>query len=139
MLPPGRYYIGDPCYVFSSEDWDKVIDIKYAGRNDDPLTEFAVDDKRMWCHPTAFGDGEFEGTDGDFYPVDSGTLGAVPIELVVGSIGVEQAETSDFVYVVMDSPWQPTCIDGVFTFDHIEIDTNFNPMLTDDEEDDDDD
>lgn len=75
-LPAGKYFIGDPCYVISDENWEKL------GASGFPDGENNVLDASMFMAGTAYGDGEY--TDGKYcrYPVDSGTLGAVPSSLI---------------------------------------------------------
>jgi hypothetical protein len=72
-FPPGEYYIGDPCYIVSDEMWDQWC-YQYK------MKEGAVvmDDIKWAVHHTHCGDGEFKGTDGFVYHVDSGCLGMVP-------------------------------------------------------------
>lgn len=72
-----KIYIGDPCYALSNEDYEIWgSKFNYAdGKHEIDGNEFAV-------FSTEFGDGSYEGSDGRMYPVDSGTIGAIPFELV---------------------------------------------------------
>ena len=36
----------------------------------------------MWASSTKYGDGRYQGNDGNSYPVDSGTIGVVSIDLI---------------------------------------------------------
>lgn len=73
----GKFYIGDPCYALSDEDyeiWGEKFNFRSGVCKINGI-DFAV-------YETEFGDGEFEGSDGFSYSVDSGTIAAIPIELV---------------------------------------------------------
>ena len=85
---PGRYYIGDPCYVIrydapDGDNWAKLLELLEIEdgqnyRNGD--VEFKGE--RLWMHGTAHGDGGYVGSDGNEYVVDSGTIGVVPAALM---------------------------------------------------------
>ncbi len=94
VLMPGKYYIGDPCYVLSDDrDGEKrdvylsLCDEFYRGPHT-MRSNFAV----YSPHPvysyrpiiaghTAYGDGGYTGSDNFCYSVDAGIIGIVPIEL----------------------------------------------------------
>lgn len=79
ILPKGTYYIGDPCYVFNNESWAELLEkANYF------LNEEVVEFKNMlvFSGGTTFGDGHYLSNVGMEFSVDSGTIGAVPIELV---------------------------------------------------------
>lgn len=91
-LPPGKYYIGDPCYVFGDDTWQRLLDAAEEGRADSALhvgdvVEF--EGHKVWSHSTMNGDGEYEDQNGVKYCVDSGTIGVVPIELIDDPAGEE--------------------------------------------------
>lgn len=73
------FYIGDICYVLADKLYHGVWGKNgYTdGECADPETglKFAV-------ASTAYGDGEYEGSDGNYYGVDAGVIGIVPLELV---------------------------------------------------------
>ena len=72
ILPAGRYYIGDPCYV--TEEHPKPLVFLMNGKA-----------RRFFIHSTAYGDGRFalEGT-GVYKElrVDSGTIAVLPEDMV---------------------------------------------------------
>jgi hypothetical protein len=82
-LPPGEYYIGDPCYAIPDDEWDAFLDAwdEQLGRTNDGDGRssgiFEFKGLKVFAGFTAHGDGTF-----DSYPVDSGTFGAVPVALV---------------------------------------------------------
>jgi hypothetical protein len=81
-LPPGKYYIGDPCYVFGG-DWSPgICDVILDGGD-------IYRGLRFFAAPTAYGDGSYTGSNGFEYGVDAGLLGAIPLELVTDEAGLE--------------------------------------------------
>lgn len=91
-LPPGRYFIGDPCYVFDDDKdtWDKLLD---AGLSDGGVVEF--NGHKVYAHHTAYGDGTYKDQNGNEFGVDTGMLGAVPIELIEYPAGEEDGTMVD--------------------------------------------
>ena len=79
ILPAGRYYLGDPCYGFSPEDWDALCDQTDCFRSG-PVVSYKG--QEMVVFPTACGDGEYPDNPGNVYGVDSGLLAAVPVGLM---------------------------------------------------------
>ena len=84
ILPAGWYYIGDPCYVLKGDgEWDKVCGqldhldhLGYGGGS------IVVNARQVVIFQTAYGDGDYPDNYGRSYPVDSGLIGAVPVELM---------------------------------------------------------
>lgn len=89
-LPPGKYFIGDPGYVLE-DSWGEVVDAIEQAEG----KVFSVRGVKMWAHYTAHGDGEFTDQHGNTFAVDSGTLGAVPIELIEDPAGEEYGVVID--------------------------------------------
>jgi hypothetical protein len=84
-LPAGKYFIGDPCYVFPndgpmSDKWQELLE---AGDYFETC-EISIDDGKIkvWAGMTVFGDGTYLGSNGKSFPVDSGLIGIVPMETV---------------------------------------------------------
>lgn len=75
------FYVGDPCYVLSEDNYDGVFgandyqDGQYTGKtlNDEEFNFILAG--------TKYGDGEYYDNRGNTYGVDAGILGVVPIEL----------------------------------------------------------
>lgn len=84
ILPAGKYYIGDPCYVIRGANWQKVCDELEDGIYTNLNHPF-------FMASTAYGDGSYMDQEGNEYGVDSGQLGAVPIALIETSVA--QAES----------------------------------------------
>ena len=83
LVPPGKYFLGDPCYAgIPNEDWQTMgeetnyFNIPVGHVQGLPVLGF---------HTTG-GDGACPGSDGNIYGVDSGCLGLVPAALVTKNI-----------------------------------------------------
>ena len=106
-LPPGRYFIGDPGYCFGT-DWNDV-----NGICDTILADGRVfKDYQFFAAHTAHGDGGYRGSNGFEFGVDTGMLGAMPLQL---------ATIKSTHGVVLDAPAGLQCIenDGCFKFNNI--------------------
>lgn len=84
------FYIGDTCYVLSDKLYNGIWGDEYGyedGVYQDPETGL------MWAvASTAHGDGAYKGSDGSEFPVDAGTIGIVPLELVKDESGLEDGK-----------------------------------------------
>jgi hypothetical protein len=122
----GEYLIGDLCYMFKDSDWYDFCDVN----NDDEYSifDFKLNDTtnekgktyKIYNHSTSYGDG-FYGSSIDKYtfPVDSGSIGMIPIELA-NILGCETNNEASSIYykinfkrdfeVIFDS------FDGTFDF-----------------------
>lgn len=118
----GRYYIGDPCYYMSDEQWQDAIrqtgcfGYEPFSANDENV--FFVNGEKCWANGTAFGDGVYYSLD-DEYWVDSGTLGIVPVSAVEGAPDFR----GGYAFHTFDKPFEVWYNEGVFTFGNIVIDT----------------
>lgn len=73
-LSAGLYYIGDPCHVMKSKDYEKI-----------PVVGDGIFDcggQPIFKASTAFGDGVFYDAWNHLFRVDAGILGATPVELM---------------------------------------------------------
>jgi hypothetical protein len=115
-LPPGKYFIGDPSFVLDN-DWKRILQISSDARSG---VRVELDDSMMWAAPientkrkifTDQNDVEYQSI--GFY------FGAVPIEMVENPEGEEHG-------AIVEAPngIQVGCVDGVFRFNDIVIDTN---------------
>jgi predicted DNA-binding WGR domain protein len=81
LMPAGKYYIGDPCYIISKDDcgwWLNYVDI-ILSRNYDGLAK--LDGITAWSSETNYGDGCYLSNEEDQkYYVDSGTIGIVRLD-----------------------------------------------------------
>lgn len=104
--PPGRYYIGDLCYVLGDEIYDKVFGQEGY---EDGLYQEEGTGRFFMVGGTAYGDGLYYGSDGKGFGVDAGIIGITPMSCVTKDDGGGQFYTFD----------QPvTCIfsEGIFKF-----------------------
>lgn len=82
QMPAGRYYIGDPCYVFK-DGWSKIL-----GKTNYLNGPYPDDIKdKIWAHGTMYGDGGYFDQYGFEYGVDAGLIGVVHESLVEGRQG----------------------------------------------------
>lgn len=96
ILPPGRYFVGDPCYAVPNDDWDEVLQAtayfgmfdwdsfhsgkrKYLSKTEAD-TMFSYKGYPMGASSTAHGDGLYEDQYGIQYPVDAGLIGVVHMD-----------------------------------------------------------
>lgn len=74
----GKYYIGDPCYIFD-QSWNQVLD-ETDFFNKEPQELFG---DQICCGSTAYGDGEYKDNLGNSYYVDAGLIGILPVSLLL--------------------------------------------------------
>lgn len=81
LLPAGKYYVGDLCYVLHDE-WDEVCKLTIK-ENSCINGVFRLKDGTMFAlYGTAYGDGQYTDGGNREYGVDSGTLGCVLVSKV---------------------------------------------------------
>lgn len=80
LMPPGEYYITDPCYCFNHDTWTELGDsIRWWEDEEKPVVEFRG--RPLLSFSTAHGDGCFTDNDGQEYGVDAGMIGLVPVSI----------------------------------------------------------
>lgn len=117
-MPAGTYYVGDPCYSVPDERWMEYLE---AARFDQPEGRryllAHLDGHPVLGIGTAYGDGEYPGSDGKYYPVDAGLIGLVPVE-----VGIE--DPFGVNTVTFDEPFECSYKDkGTIVLGHIKIET----------------
>lgn len=115
MLQPGRYWVGDPCYVLDGGngwDWQKLLDqTNYFGLMDNEgncrprwaqAGEFELKGMRMAASPTLYGDGcyETDNLNGRRLGVDAGLIACIPEEMLPNGEGTDLGE-----FVVIREPF----------------------------------
>lgn len=135
MLPAGKYFIGDPCYVIRDEDWSDILDetrffglyaTEKAMMEDDYSAKdeqngiFKYKGHKLAASSTAYGDGEYHSNVGTKFSVDAGLLAAVPMALVDMTAYGDTLEKLG-AFVEMEEDFDVDYNDGVITFGHIEI------------------
>lgn len=129
-LAPGKYYIGDLSYPVSEEEWTEILNL---------TNRFNFEAKRV-AHiqykgfdligsTTAYGDGEYKGSNGVFYGVDSGIIGIMNIKSI-DTVKFPESRLNNLACVIkMDRPFKVTVYEsndpkhGLFKFGNITIDT----------------
>jgi hypothetical protein len=92
IIPAGKYWLGDPCYIIPDEDWDDfLIKTDYFEYS---LVE--VKGYKVIGFHTYYGDGTYYDNFGNEYSVDSGTIGLVPVEIGIKNIHAELAKSVEF-------------------------------------------
>lgn len=124
MMPAGKYYVGDLCYVLHAE-WDEVCGLFFAGRTDHGCNEGEFnlkDGRRFACFNTAYGDGCYYDNSGRDYSVDAGSIGCILLD------DIDMLNESNFLtggnIVDFDRPFKTDSEDGVIKFGTVEIDTD---------------
>jgi hypothetical protein len=75
-MPPGTYYVGDPCYCFN-DSWDGLL--KQTDYFREPVARDSEDVPFVVAFSTEYGDGTYYDDDGRSYGVDAGLLGLVRV------------------------------------------------------------
>lgn len=134
IFPPGKYYVGDCCYVLDDDIYHDVWGKHYNYQNG----TFECNGKRVAVGSTGLGDGTFRGSDGIDYCIDSGTLAMVPFSLCT-KCSEDEAKELGAVYT-FDSEIQFHSHRGIFEVAsngfYVRIDTT--TFAPDDEEEDED-
>lgn len=137
-VPTGEYWLGDPCYSFSSNDGRKYPE----GVDPDKIWRDELFDEGDFYNPiqtcslgtiysffTQYGDGGYRDNFGNSFCVDAGMIGLVPV-------GMMPPPRADLAIKVVFT--EPTLChrtrEGVLTFGSHIIETNWDNM-TDEEED----
>jgi hypothetical protein len=97
-MPPGRYWVGDLCYVLQDE---------WGGSCGKPDGVHALPDgRRVAMFSTIHGDGTYFDEQGREYAVDSGSLGCI----LAADIGREDAYVNLGAFVTVAEPFTPARI-----------------------------
>lgn len=134
MMPAGKYWVGDLCYVMH-EEWDEVCSLFFAGRTDQGCNqgEFTLSDGRRFAAiNTKWGDGSYRDNYCNSYGVDAGLIGCIRIQDIKEYSISPDAEgpfsggniidfPRDFDVEVPDN-WKSW--DGVIQIGHVRVDTD---------------
>lgn len=85
IVPAGKYWLADPCYIVTGEEWMTYC---FALEAADKTAEYTLnsyyadlsDGTKILSFNTRYGDGHYSDQFGTDYYVDSGLLGLVPYE-----------------------------------------------------------
>ena len=129
MMPAGRYYVGDLCYVMNPQ-WDEFCNITISGSSVDE-GEFQLENGvRFATLCTMYGDGRYYDQVGNQYPVDAGLIGCIRVE----DINDPDARLELGAVIEFQNDFEVSADNGLLTFGHIQINTG-----DEDDEDEDDD
>jgi hypothetical protein len=125
-MPAGKYWIGDPCYVFPHKGpmenkWDELLDkVDFSKTFYGELDDGKI---KVWAASTAYGDGRYFGSNGKTFPVDAGLIGIVPLE-TVEYLGKKDADLENCgLFIEFYEPFIVESRDGLFHIGSIVIDT----------------
>lgn len=121
MMPAGRYYVGDLCYVMNDDEWNEICGLTFKGGK---VTngEFTLNDGRKFAmYSTAYGDGEYYSNIGHSLSVDSGTIGCI----LEQDIKTEKYENLLDLGSIVDisNDFETDEYDGIIQFGFLKIDT----------------
>jgi hypothetical protein len=124
MMPAGKYYVGDLCYVMHPQ-WEEFCYLTIRG-NDLIEGEITLGNRvKVASFCTYFGDGFYEDQDGGGYPVDAGLIGCIRVEDIDDpKVVIPEDEIIKFGQII-EFPEEFECSsdDGVIHIGHIRIDT----------------
>jgi len=140
VLPKGKYYFGDICYIMDDEVYHKVWGDKLGFADGKHDVDFVDSKGKHWTGTfavagTAYGDGCYTGVHKD-YGVDAGVLGLVPESLWDSEKGT--GDNLGMIFTVKDSVTFKAN-DGKFSVDCKGFNEYVNTNDEDDEDDEDED
>jgi hypothetical protein len=121
-LPSGKYWIGDPCYFISNENWSDVCAQCFKpDQNDRDGIWIEADGKRFILIGTAYGDGGYElAYDGRVITVlgvDAGCLSIIPVSC-------EEGRMNGGYVVDIPESFEVEASGGNFTFGKYSVNTD---------------
>ena len=121
-FPAGEYYIGDLCYVMHAE-WSEVCDLTFADAYDMVEGDLSLaDGRRIFLASTAYGDGTYNDNKGNYYPVDSGTIGIIAVQDISDA---DRENISSGAVHTFENAFSITAQNGLFNIGGVEIDTAY--------------
>lgn len=118
----GKYFVGDPCYIFE-KSWTDICKSTNYFKNNNVYNFFG---EKCYIGSTYIGDGTYTDNNGKEYGVDAGLIGVLPISLIkIDNVVTEkQIEESNFMHIIeFDKDFIAESHHGVFHFGDIIIDT----------------
>ena len=122
MMPAGRYYVGDLCYVLNDDDWSNVCEKTI--KDGQPVDgEFILSDGRVIAtYRTKWGDGLFYSNIGTVHCVDSGSIGCILESDINIKLPEHINELGAFVDISTD--FKTGEHEGIIQFGFLSIDTD---------------
>jgi len=123
MMPAGKYYIGDLCYVMTDDEWREICAIIIKG-NQCLDGEFELPDGRRFAiYSTDWGDGEYYDQYGHTYSVDAGSIGCVRLDDIKYVDNFDQFLDLGAILEFAE-PFETGSQGGQLEFGHVVIDTD---------------
>jgi hypothetical protein len=117
-MPPGKYWIGDLCYVMNDK-WEAACDLMISGDGVNDGVFELPDGTTFASMTTAYGDGTYTDESGKQYPVDAGLIGAIKVDDITSkNADMKLGNVFDFPY-----EWEFSSENGVLYFDKVRINT----------------
>jgi hypothetical protein len=133
VYPMGRYWVGDPCYVFPQNKWSVFCDTLHGLDDAEQGIDFSYSDRvvaatKFFVCGTRYGDGTYILKQDDCHVmgkcgVDAGLLSVVP-EMLVKAWHNQCGHETGGVWVEMSRGFTIEAKDGDFTFGRYSIKTN---------------
>lgn len=128
-LAPGRYWVGDPCYVFPKDRWTEFCNALFKEEYSGSGVMMIDGDKRFFVCGTAYGDGCYalrkNGNVVGECGVDAGLLSIVPAEYVT-EWDPQELSHDDFggVFVTLEKEAFIVASGGNFRFGPFSVNTS---------------
>lgn len=133
MMPAGRYYIGDLCYVMTEKEWNEFCKLTIVD-HDVVNGEFAfADGRRFATYSTKWGDGAYQSNINSKHLVDSGSIGCMRLnEINIEMLDEEEMERLGAI-VNFDLPFYTKESDGLIKFGDVIINTDADEYYDEEE------
>lgn len=115
-VPAGEYFVGNPCYAASNDDWDPLL--KSCNYFNNPVGE--VKGIKILAFSTKYGDGTYLGSNGVEYSVDAGLIGLTPKEYATNYFEEKLNKLGSFVKFDEDIVCTNDEESGTLTFGNID-------------------
>jgi len=138
MMPAGRYYVGDLCYVMTDKEWDEFCSLTTDGLRCLHGEFNFKDGRRFATFGTRWGDGKYFDTNKLYeFSVDAGLIGCMRLnEINIKKLKLNELEE---LGAIIDFPYEfgTGVTDSVITIGHVVIDTDAEYEDEDEHEDED--
>ena len=132
-LPKGKYWVGDPCYVYPKQEWSAFCDTLFNGKIEEHVAVYGP--RQFFVTSTAYGDGCYALLrDGKKVPgelgVDAGLLSIIPRALI--RVWKTEGDADRLgIWVTVDKDCDVTVPQsGVFEFGPYSVNTRDDEKVT---------
>ena len=127
MMPAGKYYVGDLCYVMHPE-WDEFCDLTISGHECLDGEFNLADGRRFATYRTQYGDGLYRSNNGKNLSVDAGLIGCILVSDIRDPVANEAHMKGLGSIVEFTEPFETSCdYDGTIVFGSMEVYTGDDP------------